>query len=90
MDAYRGSYEAVTKAEDDAKQSQVYLETVAIGAQLATTDGAIRARLLDGVEAYGSPILDPEVASVVAITRRCVTARTPLRSAAEGATPARP
>ena len=64
FDAYNAFYDAMVKAEADPQQSQVYLEPVATGAQFETTNGAIKARLLDGIEAYGAARLSPKVDSI--------------------------
>lgn len=64
LDAYRAFYAAVDAANADPQQSQDYLAPVATGAQFEQTDGAIKADFLAGEVVVGSPIMDPQVASV--------------------------
>ncbi len=62
--AYQAFYAAIVQAEADPVQSQVYLEPVATGLQFETTNGAVKARLLDGEERFGTPVLNPVVQSI--------------------------
>lgn len=62
--AYAAFYVALDEAQADPQQSQVYLEPVATGAQLETTNGGIKAGILDGIESFGTPVLTPTVASI--------------------------
>ncbi len=74
LDAYRGFYKALDEAQADPQRSQDYLNPVATGTQFETTNGGIKAEFLDGKEAYGTPVLKPEVHSVdgdQAVVRDC-------------------
>lgn len=68
LDAYRGFYAALDQAQADPARSQEYLEPVATGAQFETTNAAVKANLIAGVESFGSPVLNPVVASIEGTT----------------------
>ena len=68
LDAYLAFYAGVDQAQADPVRSQDYLEPVATGAQFETTNGAIKADIIVGVESFGSPVLNPVVASIEATT----------------------
>lgn len=64
LDAYRAFYQAVEAANGDPQQSQDYLAPVATGVQFEQTNGSIKAGFLAGEVVVGSPVMNPEVASI--------------------------